>query len=91
MLRKSTIILIEDADGGAADERVAFALDETSHEIYVSISKASSLRSLLAPYIPAGRRTNRVAGTAGRKSGGRAPGPPTPAGSGGGPSTTGTR
>jgi hypothetical protein len=70
MARKSSIILIDDIDGGAADETVAFALDGTSHDIDLSASNASALRSILARYIAAGRKTNRGAGTAARKSGG---------------------
>jgi hypothetical protein len=73
MARKSTIILIDDIDGGAADETVAFVLDGTCHEIDLSTSNASALRSVLAPYIAAGRKTSRTAGTAGtaaRKPGG---------------------
>ncbi len=53
---------------------MTFALDGTSHEIDLSTSNASALRSRLAPYIAAGRKTNRSAGTTARKPGGRAPG-----------------
>jgi hypothetical protein len=79
MTRKSTIILIDDVDGGTADETVTFVLDGTDHEIDLSTSNASVLRSLLAPYIAAGRKTNLTPGTAGnapRKPGGGTGGRP---------------
>jgi Lsr2 len=84
MATKATVILIDDLDGGAADETVTFALDGAGHEIDLSASNAAAHRSLLAPYISAGRKTKGTAGTAARR-----PGAQTPAGSAGGPSTTG--
>lgn len=69
MATRVDIILIDDIDGGAADETVHFALDGTGYEIDVSASNASALRSLLAPYIAAGRKTKGTAGAAAKKSG----------------------
>lgn len=63
MATRVEIILIDDIDGGAADETVQFALDGTGYDIDISASNAAALRSLLAPYIAAGRKT---AGTAAR-------------------------
>jgi hypothetical protein len=45
MAQKVQIILIDDIDGGQADETVLFALDGTSYEIDLSARNASRLRS----------------------------------------------
>ncbi|MET3923438.1 Lsr2 family protein [Arthrobacter sp. UYEF20] len=72
MATKATVILIDDLDGGAADETVTFALDGAGHEIDLSAANAAALRSLLAPYISAGRKAKGTAGTAARRPGGAA-------------------
>ncbi|MGY4541274.1 hypothetical protein ACVWY0_001183 [Arthrobacter sp. UYNi723] len=52
MATKATVILIDDLDGGAADETVTFALDGAGHEIDLSAANAAALRSLLARTSP---------------------------------------
>jgi hypothetical protein len=52
--------LTDDVDGSAADKTVRFTLDGTSYEIDLSDSNAEELRSLLDPYIRAGRRLGRA-------------------------------
>ena len=61
MAQKVSIELIDDLDGSSADETVHFALDGSVYEIDLSGANATTLRDLLAPYIAAGRRTERVA------------------------------
>lgn len=68
MARRVEIFLIDDADGCTADETVHFALDGRACEIDVPASNAAVLRSLLAPFIAAERRTTGTRGLA-RKPG----------------------
>jgi nucleoid-associated protein Lsr2 len=48
--------LIDDLDGGAADETVSFALDGTSYEIDLSKKNAAAFRKSLDRYANAARR-----------------------------------
>ncbi|MCU1633238.1 MAG: Lsr2 family protein [Micrococcaceae bacterium] len=59
MAQKVKIILIDDIDGGEADETVRFGLDGVQYEIDLSESHASELRSALADYVGAARRGNQ--------------------------------
>ncbi|MDX3266037.1 Lsr2 family protein [Streptomyces sp. MI02-2A] len=65
MAQKVQVLLVDDLDGGEADETVTFALDGKTYEIDLTISNADKLRGLLDPYVKGGRRTG------GRASGGR--------------------
>ncbi|MHA7145223.1 histone-like nucleoid-structuring protein Lsr2 [Arthrobacter sp. TmT3-37] len=58
MAQKVKIILIDDIDGGEADETVRFGLDGVQYEIDLSETHASELRSTLAEYVGAARRSN---------------------------------
>ncbi|OIJ65861.1 histone-like nucleoid-structuring protein Lsr2 [Streptomyces mangrovisoli] len=66
MAQKVQVLLVDDLDGGEADETVTFALDGKTYEIDLTTSNADKLRGLLDPYVKGGRRTG-----AGRSSGGR--------------------
>jgi nucleoid-associated protein Lsr2 len=70
---KETITkLIDDLDGGEAQETVKFGLDGHSFEIDLSTKNATKLRSALAPYVESGTRlTGRTFSIGGRSSGGR--------------------
>jgi Lsr2 len=63
MAQKVKIILVDDLDGGSADETVRFGLDGASYEIDLSSGNAAELRSALERFVSHGRKT----------SGGRAP------------------
>lgn len=56
MAQKVQIVLVDDLDGGPADEQVRFGLDGTGYEIDLSAENAARLRDLLAPYVAHGRR-----------------------------------
>jgi hypothetical protein len=49
--------LVDDLDGGPADETVEFALDGRSYVIDLSLKHADALRNGLAEYVIASRRT----------------------------------
>jgi hypothetical protein len=63
--QKVQVLLVDDLDGGEADETVTFALDGKTYEIDLTTANADKLRGLLEPYVKGGRRTG------GRASGGR--------------------
>jgi hypothetical protein len=66
--QKVQVLLVDDLDGGEADETVTFALDGKTYEIDLTTSNADKLRGLLEPYTKGGRRTG------GRATGGRGKG-----------------
>ncbi|MEV5611604.1 Lsr2 family protein [Streptomyces sp. NPDC052225] len=65
MAQKVQVLLVDDLDGGEADETVTFALDGKSYEIDLTTANADKLRSALEDFVKAGRRTG------GRAAGGR--------------------
>lgn len=65
MAQKVQVLLVDDLDGGEADETVTFALDGKTYEIDLTTANADKLRGLLDPYTKGGRRTG------GRAAGGR--------------------
>lgn len=56
MARKVEVTLVDDLDGGEAEETVAFGLDGTRYEIDLSSSNAEKLRDTLTKFIDAARR-----------------------------------
>ncbi|MEY9962072.1 hypothetical protein ABIA33_000093 [Streptacidiphilus sp. MAP12-16] len=73
MAQKVQVLLVDDLEGGEADETVTFALDGVAYEIDLTHTNAGKLRELLAPYTDKGRKqSGRLTGGRGR---GRAPRP----------------
>jgi hypothetical protein len=64
--QKVQVLLVDDLEGGEADETVTFALDGVSYEIDLSRTNADKLRGLLAPYAEKGRKQSGRAVTRGR-------------------------
>lgn len=66
--------LVDDLDGGDADETVKFALDGVQYEIDLSNKNAEKLRDAFAPYVASGTKVGRggvvVGGRAARGRGG---------------------
>lgn len=60
MAQTIEVKLVDDIDGGNADETVAFGLDGKSYEIELSKKNASALRKALSPYVDSGRPAGRV-------------------------------
>lgn len=63
MAQKVQVLLVDDIDGGEADETVTFALDGKSYEIDLTTDNADKLRDALEPYTKGGRRTGGRAAT----------------------------
>ena len=71
MAQKVQVILVDDVDGGEADETVSFSLDGVNYEIDLSDGNAESLRDSLGEWIGHARRVGgRASGRS--RSGGRA-------------------
>jgi hypothetical protein len=68
MARTVQYLLVDDLDGGQAEETVSFGLDGSSYEIDLSKKNAKALRDALAPYVASARRAG---GRRGRGRGGR--------------------
>jgi hypothetical protein len=56
-MRKLVTQLVDDLDGGHADETVSFALDGRSYEIDLSEDHAATLRHALDDYVSRARRS----------------------------------
>ena len=65
MAQKVQVILVDDVDGGDAEETVSFALDGVAYEIDLNAGNAAALRDAFAPWVGHGRRVG------GRSSSGR--------------------
>jgi hypothetical protein len=73
MAQQVNIVLVDDIDGSAAEETVAFALDGKDYEIDLNTKNAQKLRDAMAPYVGHARKA------AGRRRAGRAGNGPSPA------------
>jgi len=73
LVAKRTIhVLVDDIDGGEADETVKFAIDGIQYEIDLSKKNANKLRDVLAPYISSGSKVGRGGVLAGGRAAARA-------------------
>lgn len=68
MAQKVTVQLVDDLDGGPADETVSFSLDGVAYEIDLSSANAGALRDAFASYVGHARRVGGRSG-AGRSGG----------------------
>lgn len=66
MAQKVQVILVDDLDGGKADESVKFGLDGKIYEIDLAADKAQTLREALADYVAAGRPIGRFPSVGGK-------------------------
>jgi Lsr2 len=71
MAQKVKIILVDDLDGGSADETVRFGLDGASYEIDLSSDNAAELRSAVERFVSHARKTSGGRATRTRTSAGR--------------------
>ncbi len=76
MAQKVTVTLVDDLDGGTAEETVEFGIDGVTYEIDLSNDNAGKLRDALAGYVAharrAGGRRRASAAPPKRSGGGRA-------------------
>jgi hypothetical protein len=69
MARETIVRLVDDLDGGAADETVSFALDGAAYEIDLSNANAKKLRDSLAQFVEHSRKAGSVKRGVGRGAG----------------------
>jgi nucleoid-associated protein Lsr2 len=62
MASVTEVRLVDDIDGGEADETVAFDLEGKNYQIDLSTTHAAQLREALAPYVAAARRAGSSPG-----------------------------
>lgn len=62
MAQKVQVILVDDLDGGSANETVSFSLDGTSYEIDLSSKNAEKLRNVFGAYVGVARKAARSSG-----------------------------
>jgi nucleoid-associated protein Lsr2 len=65
MAQQVHVVMVDDVDGGDAQETVYFALDDVGYEIDLSTKNAKALRDALSPYVASARKVR------GRRNGGR--------------------
>jgi Lsr2 len=68
MAQKTIVALIDDLDGGDADESVSFGLDGATYDIDLAEKNATTLREALAPFVASARRTGGRATRRGSKT-----------------------
>lgn len=66
MAKRTEVVLVDDLDGGPAEETVQFGIDGVSYEIDLNAENAEALRDAVAAYVGHGRRVG------GRRASGRA-------------------
>ncbi len=67
MAQKVQVLLVDDLDGGEAEESVSFGVDGTSYEIDLSANNASKLRDALAPFVEVARKAPQKTASRGKK------------------------
>lgn len=58
MAQKVQVLLVDDVDGGTADETVTFGLDGVTYEIDLTSQNAAKLRDALAPWVGNARKVS---------------------------------
>ena len=71
MASRTFVELVDDLDGGDADETVSFGLDGRQYEIDLSAGNAKKLRELLAEFEGVARRVSTRNGSRSRSQGPR--------------------
>jgi hypothetical protein len=73
MAQKVQVTLVDDLDGGTAQETISFSIDGNNYEIDLSAENAKKLREAIARFADAGRRVTATRRGARAKSGGPNP------------------
>jgi hypothetical protein len=64
--KRTVQLLVDDLDGGDADQTVRFALDGVAYTIDLNKRNATRLRGVFEPYVAAGRRVPSATRATGR-------------------------
>ena len=60
MAKRTIHMLVDDIDGGEAEETVKFSIDGAQYEIDLSKKNAAKMRDVLAPFVAAGTKVARA-------------------------------
>ena len=60
MAQKVEVTLVDDLDGGTAEETVVFSIDGAQYEIDLSAKNAQKLRDAVTPFVGAARKAGRT-------------------------------
>lgn len=71
MAKRTIHMLVDDIDGGEADETVRFAIDGVQYEIDLSTKNATKMRDALTRYVQAGSKVGRASAATASASMGR--------------------
>lgn len=71
MAQRVQVLLVDDLDGGVADETISFGLDGVSYEIDLSKSNANKLREVFSEWTGHARRAGGRRATGRRPAAGR--------------------
>lgn len=71
MVQKVQILLVDDIDGGDADETIEFGIDGVNYEIDLSTKNARALRDSFAVYVAEARKVASTRRRGGRRSASR--------------------
>src|SRR5215213_6907007 len=69
MAQKVQVLLVDDIDGGTAEETVTFALDGVNYEIDLTADHAAELRDSFSRWVGHGRKVGSGSGSGSRGSG----------------------
>lgn len=64
MAQKVQVLLVDDIDGGAADETIEFGVDGATYEIDLNTANATKLRELVGPFVESARKVTAKRGPA---------------------------
>jgi len=68
MAQKVQVLLVDDVDGGTADETVTFGLDGVSYEIDLTAANAEKLRKTMSAWVGSARKVGRAGRARGRRA-----------------------
>ena len=71
MAQKVQVLLVDDIDGGTAEETVTFALDGVSYEIDLTAEHAAELRESFSRWVGHGRKVGSGSGSGSGRGSGR--------------------
>ena len=71
MAQKVQVLLVDDIDGGTAEETVTFALDGVNYEIDLTAENAAQLRESFSRWVGHGRKVGSGSGSGGSRGSGR--------------------
>ena len=77
-MAQNQVMLVDDIDGGDAEESVSFGLDGVKYEIDLSEANAAALREALAPWVGHARRVAGRSRSGARRGGVRPRAQPRP-------------